>query len=66
MTQKVRAIYHNGAFLPQVNCRLPNNTEVELIVKQSSPSHTDIVDPEARKEILKTLIQRMRQRSSVS
>jgi predicted DNA-binding antitoxin AbrB/MazE fold protein len=64
MSQKVKAIYRNGAFLPQSSYSLPNNTEVELVIKCCSGLHTDIVDPETRKEILKTLLQRMRQRNN--
>jgi predicted DNA-binding antitoxin AbrB/MazE fold protein len=50
MSQRVKAIYRNGAFLPQSAYSLPNNTEVELVIKCYSGLHTDIVDPETRKE----------------
>ncbi|GFE68878.1 hypothetical protein [Chroococcus sp. FPU101] len=60
MTQKLRAIYQNGAFVPQSQCYLPNNAEVELTVRQHF--NLDIIDPEARKQIIKALTQRMRQK----
>jgi predicted DNA-binding antitoxin AbrB/MazE fold protein len=61
MTQKLKAIYQNGTFVPQSQCYLPNNAEVELTVRQRS-FNLDIIDPEARKQILKALTQRMRQK----
>lgn len=61
MTQKLKAIYQNGTFVPQSQCYLPNNAEVELTIRPQN-FNLDIIDPEARKEILKGLLQRMRQK----
>lgn len=35
MTQSLRAIYRNGAFVPQTAFELPEGTEVELWVQSS-------------------------------
>jgi hypothetical protein len=61
MTQKLKAIYRDGAFVPQGACYLPNNTEVELTIRPDQSSNLDIIDPEARKQIFTALVQRMRQ-----
>ncbi|PSF39084.1 hypothetical protein C7H19_03270 [Aphanothece hegewaldii CCALA 016] len=60
MTQKLKAIYRDGTFIPQKTCHLPNNAEVELTVKHYQNFNLDIIDPEARKEIMKSLLLRMR------
>lgn len=64
MNQKLKAIYQNGTFVPQASCGLPNNTEVELTIHQSHILASDIIDPKARKEILNSLLQRMKQAKS--
>ncbi len=60
MMHKLKAIYRDGTFIPQVNCALPNDTEVELAIYQSRELHPDIIDPEARKEVLNSLLKRMK------
>jgi hypothetical protein len=60
MTEKLKAIYKDGTFIPQTNFFLPNNTEVELSVYRYCSLQTDIINPEARKEVLNNLLQRMK------
>jgi predicted DNA-binding antitoxin AbrB/MazE fold protein len=61
MTEKLRAIYRDGAFIPQVPCQLPENAEVELTVQRHQSMTPEVMDSEARKQILHLLLQRMRQ-----
>ncbi|MGK7939474.1 MAG: antitoxin AF2212-like protein [Crocosphaera sp.] len=63
MLKKVKATYHNGTFIPNTPCYLPNNTEVELMIDVNSESAHNVVDRETRKEILDALLTRMRQSS---
>ena len=60
MAQRVRAIYQNGAFIPQEPCDLPENSEVELIIENPHIIPPTIIDPEERKRILKRMVERMR------
>jgi hypothetical protein len=60
MTEKLKAIYKDGTFIPQVDFSLPNNTEVELSIYRYCSLQSDIIDPEARKEVLNNLLQRMK------
>jgi hypothetical protein len=67
MNETLKAVYIDGTFVPRVYYRLPNNVEVELTVTREPNPCKDIIDPEARKEILNGLIKRMkRNRSSDS
>jgi type I restriction enzyme S subunit len=45
MTQSLRAIYRNGAFIPQTAFELPEGTEVELLVQ--SPQDATPILPNA-------------------
>lgn len=63
MTQKLKAIYRDGSFVPQGTCHLPNNAKVELTISHDQNLNLDIIDPEARKQIFQALVQRMRQNS---
>ncbi|MGG6242753.1 antitoxin family protein [Nodosilinea sp. AN01ver1] len=45
MTQPLRAIYRNGAFIPQTAFELPEGTEVEILVQ--SPQDTTLAVPGA-------------------
>jgi hypothetical protein len=66
MTEKLKAIYRDGTFIPQANFSLPNNTEVELSIYRYCSLQSDIIDPEARKEVLNNLLQRMKKKRSES
>jgi predicted DNA-binding antitoxin AbrB/MazE fold protein len=60
MSQRVRAVYQNGAFIPQEPCDLPENSEVELIIENPHIIPPTVTDPEERKRILKRMVERMR------
>ena len=59
MSQRLRAIYQNGAFVPQAPCDLPENSEVDLIVERRTLPSV-VTDLEERKRILERLVTRMR------
>ncbi|WP_013325506.1 hypothetical protein [Gloeothece verrucosa] len=61
MVEKLKAIYRDGIFIPDKICNFPQNTIVELTIKPSRNVKTEVIDPEARQQILKTLLERMRQ-----
>jgi len=60
MTEKLKAIYKDGTFIPQANFSLPNNSEVELSIYRYCSLQADIIDPKARKEVLNNLLKRMK------
>jgi len=60
MSQRLRAIYQNGAFIPQSPCDLPENSEVELIIETPRVIPPKVTDPEERKRILAEMVERMR------
>ena len=61
MNQVIKAVYHNGAFIPQEPCDLPEGAEVEVIVKSSRLLPPEEPDPEKRRQIMKELLEDMRQ-----
>lgn len=61
MSQRIRAIFHHGTFVPQQTCELPEGSEVELVVERPHIVPPAEKDPEERKRILKTMIERMKQ-----
>jgi predicted DNA-binding antitoxin AbrB/MazE fold protein len=60
MAQRLKAIYQNGAFVPQSPCDLPENSEVELVIEGPNLLPPLVTDPEERKRILAQLVERMR------
>ena len=60
MVQRLRAIYQNGAFVPQSPCDLPENSEVDLVIEGPRALAPLVTDPEERKRILDQLVDRMR------
>jgi predicted DNA-binding antitoxin AbrB/MazE fold protein len=61
MYQKLRAIYHEGAFLLQEPCDLPEGVEVELIVQTTPILPPEVTDLVERGRILQVVTQRMKQ-----
>lgn len=59
MPQTMKAIYRNGAFVPQTALDLPEGTEVELSIQPSMVVSPPISEPESKKQFLKILIERM-------
>jgi len=60
MSQTLKAIYRDGAFIPQTPCNLPDGAEVELTVHEPHVIPAKVTDPEERKRIMEELIQNMR------
>lgn len=60
MAQRLRAIYQNGAFVPQSPCDLPENSEVDLVVENPRVLPPLVTDPAERKRILERMVERMR------
>ena len=60
MAQRLKAIYQNGAFIPQSPCDLPENSEVDLVIEKLHILPPLVTDPEERKRILEELVQNMR------
>ncbi len=61
MPQALKAIYHNGAFILQTACELPEGTEVELLIQFPPVVSPPISDQETKQQFLKSLIERMQQ-----
>ena len=61
MTQSLRAIYRNGAFIPQTAFELPEGTEVELLVQDPQVASPPIADVAAKRQFLRALVERMQQ-----
>ena len=60
MAQTLKAIYRDGAFIPQSPCDLPEGAEVEITVRAPHLIPPTVTDPEERKRILKEMVERMR------
>ena len=61
MQQTIKAIYSNGTFILQTACNLPENLEVELVVQSLQVIPPKITDINARKNFLKSLVDRMQE-----
>jgi predicted DNA-binding antitoxin AbrB/MazE fold protein len=61
MPQTLKAIYRNGAFIPQINFELPEETEVELVIQPAPVVSPPISDLETKRLFLKSLVERMQQ-----
>jgi predicted DNA-binding antitoxin AbrB/MazE fold protein len=61
MSQIIKAVYHNGAFIPQEPCDLPEGAEVEVVLKSSRLLPPEEPDPEKRRQIMKELLEDMRE-----
>ena len=64
MYGRVRATYHNGAFIPAVPITLPEETEVDLVIEPALAetaitSSTFITDPAERAQKLREIVERM-------
>ncbi len=60
MSQTLKAIYRDGAFIPQAPCDLPEGVEVELTIHEPRTTPPRVKDLEERKRIMNELIQNMR------
>jgi predicted DNA-binding antitoxin AbrB/MazE fold protein len=59
MSQRIRAVFHDGVFIPQQPCNLPEGSEVEIVVQQPHLLPPEESDPEERARILKSMVERM-------
>ena len=59
MSQRLKAIYREGAFIPQMPCDLPEGAEVELTIHEANTLPPKVTDPEERKRVMSELIQNM-------
>ena len=55
MTQTLKAIYREGAFIPKTPCDLPEGVEVELTINAPHILPPKVTDPEERKRILEVV-----------
>lgn len=60
MVQSLKAIYRNGAFIPQTPCDLPEGAEVRLIIENPNLLPPGEKDPAERKRILERMVKRMK------
>lgn len=61
MSQRVRAIFQEGVFVPQEPCDLPEGSEVRLTVDDPYSIPPEIKDPAERASQLKDLVRRMKE-----
>jgi predicted DNA-binding antitoxin AbrB/MazE fold protein len=59
MSQRLKAIYREGAFIPQMPCDLPEGAEVEITIHGANLLPPEVTDPEDRRRIMNELIQNM-------
>lgn len=60
MSQRLRAIFREGVFVPQTPCNLPEDAEVELTIEESRVIQPAVADSNERKLILQRMIERMK------
>jgi len=60
MSQTLKAIYRDGAFIPQAPCDLPEGAEVELTISAPRVLPPKVTDPGERKRIMERMVERMR------
>ena len=61
MSQRVTAVFHNGVFVPQEPCDLPEGSEVQLTVDDPYTIPPAVTDPAERAALLKELVRSMRE-----
>jgi predicted DNA-binding antitoxin AbrB/MazE fold protein len=59
MSQTLKAVYRDGAFIPQTPCDLPDGAEVEITVRAPKLIPPQVTDPEERRRILKEVVDNM-------
>jgi predicted DNA-binding antitoxin AbrB/MazE fold protein len=61
MSDKLKAIFNHGAFVPQEPVNLPEGSEVELIVQGPFVVPPIVKNSEEQKRIVRSVVQRMKQ-----
>lgn len=59
MIRKFRAVFRNGAFQPVTPCDVPENSEVDLMIQESSVQAPEIGDAAQRLAVLVRITERM-------
>ncbi|HWW77396.1 MAG TPA: antitoxin family protein, partial [Pyrinomonadaceae bacterium] len=59
MSQTLKAVYRDGAFIPQTPCDIPEGAEVEITVRAPNLIPPKVTDPEERRRLMDELIQNM-------
>ncbi len=60
MSQVIRAVFHNGAFVPEQPCDFAEGSEVQLTIQSSRILPPGEKDPEERRRILSEVVENMR------
>lgn len=61
MENFVRAVYTQGAFIPESPCDLPDGTEVVLDVQRTNRVRPpEVASPEERQSIIRSVVERMK------
>jgi predicted DNA-binding antitoxin AbrB/MazE fold protein len=61
MPRSVKAVYHNGVFITQEFCDIPEGSEVELIIQGSALLPPEVKGSEEKERILRMAVERMQQ-----
>lgn len=61
MTERIRAVYRDGVFRPEIPCGFPENSEVELLVQETTVRSPRVIDSEERLRILRRVTKRMQE-----
>ena len=61
MSQRLRATYRGGIFVPESPCDLPEGAAVDLTVHGPLLLPPEVTDPEERGRILARMMERMQQ-----
>jgi hypothetical protein len=56
---RVKAVFHNGQFVPQEPCNLPEAAEVEITVRRRAIEPPAVTDPAERQRILADIVSQM-------
>jgi predicted DNA-binding antitoxin AbrB/MazE fold protein len=59
MSQTLKAIYRDGAFIPRTPCVFPEGTEVEITIRSLKLIPPKVTDSEERRRLMDELIQNM-------
>ena len=59
MAQRLRAVFHEGHFIPTESCDIPDGAEVNLTVDVPHIVPPRVEDPESRRRIIAGMVERM-------
>jgi len=59
MNARVKAVYRQGAFVPETACDLPDESQVELLVQGPMVFPPAIADPQERRRLLRQIAEDM-------